>query len=593
MYRSRQGGRRTGRRDAAAGPAFVVEAMEPRRLMSVDLTVSGISLSAGPLDPVGSNPFRIATVSVRNVGTTTVSAPFVVEVFQQDGRAGGERQFRGSAEFTGRLNPGQTGTVLVDFGFTLPDFDRDDNSGYLNASADASDRIPESHEGNNDGGSETVVPFRYDGDLVRDPLHPDYTTARPLPLDAQFRESAIGDELIFAGDVDVYDIPVQFNRDYWVEMRELQGSPALNGYLAVYDANWSRVAESHFDPLRNGSALPGGYIEFTAPSTGTYHVVVTNEENSGVDPRFLTGRVEGSRGAYSIAASERARPNVFVDSVDPSAVEGDPNDLAFIIFRRSREQLHRPLTVNTVFFGAAGPNDFGAAIPNLPSNSITFGPGVETVLIGGQAFDDNINEPTETIEIELRGDGGQRYFVGDPDSAILTLFDNPAGHRPEVNQTLFVFNDLSAQRAVFGFTDDVHESLTLDDFEFTNLTTGATVPSSMLELVWSPSINAAIVRFTGFPDGRLPDADWRLRLKPEGVSLPNGNTLVAGATLEFFTLEADANRDRRVNLADFGILRAHFGTQANATFTRGDFTGDGKVDLADFGVLRRQFGRRL
>ncbi|MEM1013273.1 MAG: family 10 glycosylhydrolase [Planctomycetota bacterium] len=54
---------------------------------------------------------------------------------------------------------------------------------------------------------------------------------------------------------------------------------------------------------------------------------------------------------------------------------------------------------------------------------------------------------------------------------------------------------------------------------------------------------------------------------------------------------ADANRDDRVNLEDFGILRANFGrNDALVGFRDGDFNADGVVDLGDFGILRTEFG---
>ncbi|MEM7809767.1 MAG: hypothetical protein AAF561_16780, partial [Planctomycetota bacterium] len=51
----------------------------------------------------------------------------------------------------------------------------------------------------------------------------------------------------------------------------------------------------------------------------------------------------------------------------------------------------------------------------------------------------------------------------------------------------------------------------------------------------------------------------------------------------------DANGDGTVDLADFGILRANFGS-TTGTFATGDFNGDMNVDLADFGILRANFG---
>ncbi len=54
-------------------------------------------------------------------------------------------------------------------------------------------------------------------------------------------------------------------------------------------------------------------------------------------------------------------------------------------------------------------------------------------------------------------------------------------------------------------------------------------------------------------------------------------------------LPGDANGDGTVNLADFGILRANFGSTMG-TFMTGDFNDDGLVNLADFGILRANFG---
>ncbi|MFO0900686.1 MAG: Ig-like domain-containing protein [Pirellulales bacterium] len=55
-------------------------------------------------------------------------------------------------------------------------------------------------------------------------------------------------------------------------------------------------------------------------------------------------------------------------------------------------------------------------------------------------------------------------------------------------------------------------------------------------------------------------------------------------------LFGDANLDGRVDLGDFGALKAHFGAK-NATLAQGDLDGDADVDLADFGLLKQNFGR--
>ena len=56
-------------------------------------------------------------------------------------------------------------------------------------------------------------------------------------------------------------------------------------------------------------------------------------------------------------------------------------------------------------------------------------------------------------------------------------------------------------------------------------------------------------------------------------------------------LSGDANFDGKVDLADFVILRNHFGS--GSLFAQGDFNGDGRVDLADFVLLRNNFGSAI
>jgi len=46
---------------------------------------------------------------------------------------------------------------------------------------------------------------------------------------------------------------------------------------------------------------------------------------------------------------------------------------------------------------------------------------------------------------------------------------------------------------------------------------------------------------------------------------------------------------RRVNLHDFGLLKASFGTRDS----RGDCSGDGVVDLFDFGNVKSNFSRAI
>jgi CubicO group peptidase (beta-lactamase class C family) len=57
-------------------------------------------------------------------------------------------------------------------------------------------------------------------------------------------------------------------------------------------------------------------------------------------------------------------------------------------------------------------------------------------------------------------------------------------------------------------------------------------------------------------------------------------------------LPGDANRDGRVDLSDFLVLRSNFGRQGDVRFGDGDFDRSGTIDLSDFLILRRNFGNR-
>ena len=52
----------------------------------------------------------------------------------------------------------------------------------------------------------------------------------------------------------------------------------------------------------------------------------------------------------------------------------------------------------------------------------------------------------------------------------------------------------------------------------------------------------------------------------------------------------DANRDGKVDLTDFGTLKANFSTGVDP-WTIADFDGDGTVSLGDFAILKRNFGK--
>ncbi|MEM1012113.1 MAG: PEP-CTERM sorting domain-containing protein [Planctomycetota bacterium] len=88
-------------------------------------------------------------------------------------------------------------------------------------------------------------------------------------------------------------------------------------------------------------------------------------------------------------------------------------------------------------------------------------------------------------------------------------------------------------------------------------------------------------------DAILSDTySWLLDLNADGDVTDSDMDSLLGNVFE--TVRGDADLNGTVDLADFGILRANFGTDAG--WAGGDFDGDGSVSLADFGLLRSSFG---
>ena len=78
-----------------------------------------------------------------------------------------------------------------------------------------------------------------------------------------------------------------------------------------------------------------------------------------------------------------------------------------------------------------------------------------------------------------------------------------------------------------------------------------------------------------------------------GRAYPSGDGTAGGDfSFSLRVLPGDFNRNGSVNLSDFGVLRANFGTGGVVrSVLQGDATGDGNTNLADLGVLRANFGK--
>ena len=151
--------------------------------------------------------------------------------------------------------------------------------------------------------------------------------------------------------------------------------------------------------------------------------------------------------------------------------------------------------------------------------------------------------------------------------------------------------DFQIEQAVrFEFDEEVGATFALSDLAIANLTTATQIPTEQMTLTRAGDVWR--IRFGGAPGGVLADGNYLAQINPIGVSDIAGNALQpAGASLAFFVLAGDANRDRSVNLADFAALAANF--NAPGSFAQGDFNYSGVTEIGDFSILASRFNTAL
>jgi glucose/arabinose dehydrogenase len=170
---------------------------------------------------------------------------------------------------------------------------------------------------------------------------------------------------------------------------------------------------------------------------------------------------------------------------------------------------------------------------------------------------------------------------------------------PTLSNPQFVYDQAkptfgTSQRLRVSFSEYVGDSLTNTDLTLTNLTTGQTVPAANISLQYDAATNTATFSFPGYADanGALPDGNYRATIAANAVSDVSNNNLASGLSFDFFSLQADANHDRIVDVTDLGILATNWQTTGR-TFSQADFNYDGVVDVTDLGILATAWQKNL
>ncbi|MCS7034958.1 MAG: hypothetical protein NZ561_13350 [Phycisphaerae bacterium] len=142
------------------------------------------------------------------------------------------------------------------------------------------------------------------------------------------------------------------------------------------------------------------------------------------------------------------------------------------------------------------------------------------------------------------------------------------------------------------FNDDVGDSLASTDLVIRRVANppAPAIPQSQYSVEsFNRASNTAIFAFT---NGFIPvDGNYTVTFSNTGITNRQNMQLAGDLVQDFFFLQGDANRDRRVDIADFAILAGRFNQPG--TFSQGNFNYSGNVDIADFSILANQFNKSL
>jgi hypothetical protein len=205
--------------------------------------------------------------------------------------------------------------------------------------------------------------------------------------------------------------------------------------------------------------------------------------------------------------------------------------------------------------------------------------------------------PGDVIALRLAGVSGATFIPGSAGAGTYTFSGRqPVAFSgiesrdnlqpPHLSSSLF---DPGMQQLVFGFDDDVSDSLTAAALSLSNLTTGLPVSANGAAIHYDFAGNLASFALGNLT---LDDGNYHSVLSGSAVTDESGNALTGDAAVDFFLLRGDANHDRYINSLDFAALAQSFNT-VGASFGQGDFNGDGKVNAVDFNILASKFGAYL
>jgi T5SS/PEP-CTERM-associated repeat protein len=182
--------------------------------------------------------------------------------------------------------------------------------------------------------------------------------------------------------------------------------------------------------------------------------------------------------------------------------------------------------------------------------------------------------------------GAELQGIGDFDGSIVNLGLISPGHSPGTLNFSGSFEqrDSGALRIQLG-ADGNYDRLVLD----AAAALGGSLQVELLGGFTPKASDEFTILSAGKVSGRFDNALDKVVFGAGTFDVLYSSTGVTLKNFAFNALPGDANSDGRVDLSDFGVLKANFG-QAGG-LAQGDFDGSGRIDLTDFGILKANFGQ--
>jgi alpha-L-arabinofuranosidase len=168
-----------------------------------------------------------------------------------------------------------------------------------------------------------------------------------------------------------------------------------------------------------------------------------------------------------------------------------------------------------------------------------------------------------------------------------TSFTTAAVPAPQPVSSSFAFDEPGGMKIRVQFSANVGASIDINDLNL------QTVPSGPVFHAASVSYDSGTNTATFILPLSLPDANYVATLNASGIT-DGQQTLSGNILLNFFVLGGDANRDRKVDATDLGILSLNW-NQTGRAFSQGnfDYSADGLVNVNDLDILAAHWQQAL